>query len=62
MAGALNIFRALADEVRLRILHALLGAELSVAELVQILALPHISELEALMLIATIKETEGLPL
>ena len=28
----------------------------------QILALPHISELEALMLIATIKETEGLPL
>lgn len=40
MAGTLNIFRALADEVRLRILHALLGAELSVAELVQILALP----------------------
>ena len=28
----------------------------------RILALPHISELEALMLIATIKESEGLPL
>ena len=28
----------------------------------RILALPHISELEALMLIATIKDSEGLPL
>ena len=28
----------------------------------QILALPHIAEVEALMLIATIKESEGLPL
>ena len=28
----------------------------------RVLSLPHISELEALMLVATIKETEGLPL
>ena len=38
--GTIDIFRALADDVRLRILHALLGAELSVAELVEILGLP----------------------
>ena len=40
MAGTLDIFRALADEVRLRVLHALLSAELSVAELVDVLKLP----------------------
>ena len=40
MAGTLDIFRALADEVRLRVLHALLSAELSVAELVEVLKLP----------------------
>lgn len=34
------MFRALADEVRLRILGALLQAELSVAELVDVLGLP----------------------
>ena len=28
----------------------------------RVLSLPHISELEALMLVATIKESEGLPL
>ena len=36
----LEIFRALSDEVRLRILAALMGAELSVAELVEVLGLP----------------------
>ncbi len=35
-----ELFRALADEVRLRILGVLLGAELSVAELVEVLGLP----------------------
>ncbi len=40
MAGTIHILRALADDVRLRILHALLGAELSVAELVEVLGLP----------------------
>lgn len=40
MAANLNLFRALADDVRQRIVHALLGAELSVAELVEILGLP----------------------
>lgn len=40
MPTTLDIFRALADEVRLRILGALLGAELSVAELVDVLGLP----------------------
>ncbi len=39
-ASTLDIFRALADEVRLRVLHALFTAELSVAELVQVLELP----------------------
>lgn len=38
--GTIGLFRALADEARLRILHALLAAELSVAELVQVLGLP----------------------
>lgn len=40
MAETIHLFRALADDVRLRILHALLGAELSVAELVEVLGLP----------------------
>lgn len=40
MADPLIIFRALSDEVRLRILAALMGAELSVAELVEVLGLP----------------------
>ncbi len=38
--GALDLFRALADEVRLRIVHVLQSAELSVAELVDVLGLP----------------------
>ena len=40
MPAPLDIFRALADEVRLRILGALHSAELSVAELVEVLHLP----------------------
>lgn len=40
MPATLNIFKALADDVRQRIVHALLGTELSVAELVEILGLP----------------------
>lgn len=40
MPTPLDIFRALADEVRLRILGALQSAELSVAELVEVLHLP----------------------
>lgn len=35
-----DLFRALADEVRLRLLHAVMTAELSVAELVDVLGLP----------------------
>ena len=40
MGAPLDMFRALADEVRLRILGSLLVAELSVAELVEVLGLP----------------------
>ena len=40
MSDTLDIFRALSDEVRLRILAAVMGAELSVAELVEVLKLP----------------------
>lgn len=40
MPRTLEIFRALADEVRLRVVHVLLAAELSVAELVRVLKLP----------------------
>ena len=36
----MDIFKALADEVRLRILHAIMLAELSVAELVSVMKLP----------------------
>lgn len=36
----MDIFKALADEVRLRILHAIMQAELSVAELVSVMKLP----------------------
>ena len=36
----LELFRALADEVRLRVVHVLQAAELSVAELVEVLGLP----------------------
>lgn len=40
MTAPLELFRALADEVRLRLLNAVLSAELSVAELVEVLGLP----------------------
>lgn len=40
MPEVIDIFRALSDEVRLRILAAVMGAELSVAELVEVLDLP----------------------
>ena len=40
MTEPLDIFKALADEVRLRILHAIMQAELSVAELVSVMKLP----------------------
>ena len=40
MPNPLDIFRALADDVRLRLLNAVLAAELSVAELVEVLGLP----------------------
>lgn len=40
MTDVLEMFRALSDEVRLRILAAVMGAELSVAELVEVLGLP----------------------
>lgn len=40
MPSALDLFRALADDVRLRIVHAVMAAELSVAELVDVLGLP----------------------
>ena len=40
MSRPLDIFRALADDVRLRVVHALMEAELSVAELVGVLKLP----------------------
>ena len=43
MAGILDIFKALADEGRLRILRAIDQAELSVAELVQALEMPQSS-------------------
>ncbi|MCO5069081.1 MAG: metalloregulator ArsR/SmtB family transcription factor [Kiritimatiellae bacterium] len=40
MPAPLDLFRALADDVRLRLLNAILMAELSVAELVDVLRLP----------------------
>lgn len=40
MPAPLDLFRALADDVRLRLLNAVLAAELSVAELVEVLGLP----------------------
>ncbi|HMP76013.1 MAG TPA: metalloregulator ArsR/SmtB family transcription factor [Kiritimatiellia bacterium] len=40
MPDPLEIFRALADDVRLRLLNAVLAAELSVAELVEVMGLP----------------------
>ncbi len=40
MSAPLELFRALADDVRLRLLRAVLTAELSVAELVAVLGLP----------------------
>lgn len=40
MTAPLELFRALADEVRLRLLNAVFSAELSVAELVEVLGLP----------------------
>lgn len=40
MSAALDLFRALADDVRLRLLNAVFAAELSVAELVEVLGLP----------------------
>lgn len=43
MAEPLNIFRALADDARLRLLNAVLAAEMSVAELVEIIKMPQSS-------------------
>lgn len=40
MVAPIEIFRALADEVRLRLVHAIMLSELSVAELVEVLGLP----------------------
>ena len=40
MAPTIDIFRALSDEARLRILRTLFSTELSVAELVGVLGLP----------------------
>lgn len=43
MADTLNLFRALADDARLRLLNAVLAAELSVAELVEVIKMPQSS-------------------
>ena len=62
MSSTLEVFRALSDEVRLRILRALLSAELSVAELVEVLALPqstvsrHLKPLRDAQLVETRRE------
>ncbi|MCS6771152.1 MAG: metalloregulator ArsR/SmtB family transcription factor [Kiritimatiellae bacterium] len=40
MISPLDLFRALSDEIRLRLVHAVMISELSVAELVEILELP----------------------
>jgi len=62
MSSTLEVFRALSDEVRLRILRALLSAELSVAELVEVLALPqstvsrHLKPLRDARLVETRRE------
>jgi ArsR family transcriptional regulator len=62
MAAALDIFKALADDVRLRILHALMTAELSVAELVTVMGLPqstvsrHLKPLRDVSLVDTRRE------
>jgi len=58
----LELFRALADDVRLRVLGALMGGELSVAELVDVLALPqstvsrHLKPLREAGLVTTRRE------
>jgi ubiquinone/menaquinone biosynthesis C-methylase UbiE/DNA-binding HxlR family transcriptional regulator len=62
MTEALDIFKALSDEVRLRIVHALLAGELSVAELVDVLGLPqstvsrHLKPLRDTRLVETRRE------
>lgn len=61
-SATLDVFRALSDEVRLRILRALLSAELSVAELVDVLDLPqstvsrHLKPLRDARLVETRRE------
>lgn len=58
----IEIFRALADDVRLRLVRALMTAELSVAELVQVLGLPqstvsrHLKPLRDCALVETRRE------
>ena len=60
--GTIDIFKALADDVRLRLIRALMTAELSVAELVHILGLPqstvsrHLKPLRDCMLVETRRE------
>ncbi len=61
-ADTIEIFRALADDVRLRLIRALMTAELSVAELVQVLGLPqstvsrHLKPLRDCALVETRRE------
>ncbi|HMO03223.1 MAG TPA: metalloregulator ArsR/SmtB family transcription factor [Kiritimatiellia bacterium] len=61
-ADTIEIFRALADDVRLRLVRALMTAELSVAELVQVLGLPqstvsrHLKPLRDCALVETRRE------
>lgn len=61
-AETIDIFKALADDVRLRIVQALMGAELSVAELVLVLGLPqstvsrHLKPLRDCSLVETRRE------
>lgn len=62
MTDVLDIFKALADEARLRIIHVLGAAELSVAELVSVLAMPqstvsrHLKPLRDCQLVDTRRE------
>ncbi|HMP90605.1 MAG TPA: metalloregulator ArsR/SmtB family transcription factor [Kiritimatiellia bacterium] len=58
----IHVFKALADDVRLRLIHALMKAELSVAELVEVLGLPqstvsrHLKPLRDCQLVETRRE------
>lgn len=62
MSNTVDIFKALADEVRLRALRAIMTAELSVAELVDVLGLPqstvsrHLKPLREVDLVETRRE------